>query len=92
VAQFTRELSVMLQAGQDVDHALRFLVETCEHKRARAVLRTLRDSVRGGRSLAQASGIPPSPAALYCAGARGRKLAAISPKRCRILPICWSAK
>jgi general secretion pathway protein F len=52
VARFTRELSVMLQAGQDVDHALRFLVETSENKRARSVLQALRDQVRGGKSLA----------------------------------------
>jgi general secretion pathway protein F len=52
VAQFTRELSVMLGAGQDVDHALRFLVDTTENKRARAVLQNLRDKVRGGKSLA----------------------------------------
>lgn len=52
IAQFTRELAVMLQAGQDIDRALLFLVETSEDKRARNVLRTLRDEVRGGRSLA----------------------------------------
>ena len=52
VARFTREFSVMLQAGQDVDHALRFLVETSENKRARTVLQALRDQVRGGKSLA----------------------------------------
>jgi general secretion pathway protein F len=52
VAQFTRELSVMLSSGQDVDHALRFLIETSENKRARAVLQALRDRVRGGQSFA----------------------------------------
>ncbi len=54
VAHFTRELSVMLQAGQDVDHALRFLIETNENRRAREVLQTIRDQVRGGKSLAAA--------------------------------------
>lgn len=52
IAQFTRELAVMLQAGQDIDRALLFLVETSEDKRARAILNTLRDEVRGGHSLA----------------------------------------
>jgi general secretion pathway protein F len=42
----------MLQAGQDLDRALLFLVETSEDKRARNILRALRDEVRGGRSLA----------------------------------------
>src|SRR5262245_7535430 len=54
VAQFTRELSVMLQAGQDVDHALRFLVETTDNARARQILQAIRDDVRGGKSLAAA--------------------------------------
>jgi general secretion pathway protein F len=52
IAHFTRELSVMLEAGQDIDHALRFLVETSANKRAREVLQALRDQVRGGKSLA----------------------------------------
>jgi general secretion pathway protein F len=54
VAHFTRELSVMLQAGQDIDHTLRFLVETSEGKRARHTLQALRDQVRSGKSLASA--------------------------------------
>lgn len=54
VAHFTRELSVMLNAGQDIDHALRFLVESSEDKRARRVLEALRNLVRGGKSLASA--------------------------------------
>lgn len=52
VAHFTRELSVMLEAGQDIDHALGFLIEASENKRAVRVLQALRDSVRGGKSLA----------------------------------------
>jgi general secretion pathway protein F len=52
IAHFTRELSVMLEAGQDIDHALRFLVETSDSKRATRILQALRDSVRGGKSLA----------------------------------------
>jgi general secretion pathway protein F len=52
VAQFTRELAVMLEAGQDIDRALRFLVETSENKTARRIIQSLRDQVRGGKSLA----------------------------------------
>jgi general secretion pathway protein F len=52
IAHVTRELSVMLEAGQDIDHALRFLVETSENGRAKRILQDLRDSVRGGKSLA----------------------------------------
>ena len=52
IGHLTRELSVMLSAGQDIDHALRFLVETAESTRARRILQSLRDSVRGGKSLA----------------------------------------
>jgi general secretion pathway protein F len=54
VAQFTRELSVMLQAGQHIDRALRFLTETAEQKRLSRLLQQLRDQVRGGKSLAAA--------------------------------------
>jgi general secretion pathway protein F len=54
VAQFTRELAVMLEAGQDIDRALRFLVETSDSKAARRIMQSLRDQVRGGKSLAAA--------------------------------------
>jgi general secretion pathway protein F len=80
VTQFTRDLSVMLQAGQDIDHALRFLVETSENKRARQLLQVLRDQVRAGKSLA--SGLAEHPSvfsrlyvSLVCAGEAGGKLA-----------------
>ena len=52
VAQFTRELAVMLESGQDIDRALRFLVETSDSKASRAILQSLRDQVRGGKSMA----------------------------------------
>ena len=52
VAQFTRELAVMLAAGQDIDRALRFLVETSDTKAIRTLLQSVRDQVRGGKSLA----------------------------------------
>lgn len=52
IAHVTRELSVMLAAGQDIDHALRFVIETAEDERTRRVLESIRDQVRGGKSLA----------------------------------------
>jgi general secretion pathway protein F len=52
LAHFTRELSVMLGAGQDIDRALLFLTEASEDKRARRVSEDLRNRVRGGKSLA----------------------------------------
>lgn len=54
VAGFTRELSVMLAAGQDIDHALRFLVDSAEDKRVAKLLDTVRNQVRGGKALATA--------------------------------------
>lgn len=80
IAQFTRELSVMLEAGQDIDRALRFLVETTEHKRLRQLLQELRDQVRGGKSLASALAEHPAVfsrlyVSLVRAGEAGGKLA-----------------
>ncbi|MBV8870889.1 MAG: type II secretion system F family protein [Acetobacteraceae bacterium] len=54
IAGFTRELAIMLGAGQDLDRALRFLVETAPNARVKAVLGTLRDAVRDGAPLAVA--------------------------------------
>ena len=54
VADFTRELSVMLGAGQDLDRSLRFLVETAPNKRLLATVEALRRTVRDGGSLATA--------------------------------------
>ena len=80
VAHFARELSVMLEAGQDIDHALRFLVETSESNRARQIFQALRDQVRGGKSLAAGLAEHPqvfSPlyVSLVRAGEAGGKLA-----------------
>lgn len=52
IVQFTRELAVMLQAGQDIDRALRFLVEVADAKSAKKILQSVRDQVRSGKSLA----------------------------------------
>ncbi len=54
IVNITRELSTMLGAGQDLDRALRFLVETAPGARARRVLEALRDDVRDGTALAVA--------------------------------------
>jgi general secretion pathway protein F len=53
-ADITRELAVMLGAGQDLDRALRFLVETAPNARVGRLLNTLRDAVRDGSTLAAA--------------------------------------
>jgi general secretion pathway protein F len=54
VTNVTRELSTMLGAGQDIDRALRFLVETAPNRRSGRVLTALRDDVRNGNTLAAA--------------------------------------
>jgi general secretion pathway protein F len=54
VAQFTRELAVMLETGQDIDRALRFLAENSEGAAARKLMQSLRDQVRGGKAMAAA--------------------------------------
>jgi general secretion pathway protein F len=54
VTNITRELSTMLGAGQDIDRALRFLVETAPNRRAGRALTALRDEVRNGNTLAGA--------------------------------------
>ncbi len=66
VTDLTRELSIMLEAGQDLDRALRFLIETAPGKRPRAVLEQLRATVRDGGSFAAAlAGHPRSFSRLY---------------------------
>ncbi len=59
VAGVTRELSLMLGAGQDLDRALRFLVETAPNDRVRNIMGQVRDKVRGGSALAAALGQQP---------------------------------
>ncbi len=55
----TRELSIMLGAGQDIDRALRFLVDTAPAKRVAAVMGRVREAVRDGAPLATALGNQP---------------------------------
>ena len=56
MTNLTRELSVMLGAGQDLDRAMRFLVETAPGPRVRGVLDGLRAAVRDGSTLHAALG------------------------------------
>ena len=60
LGELTRELAIMLAAGQDLDRALRFVVENTRNARARAVLGNVRDKVRGGSSLAAALASEPA--------------------------------
>ncbi len=55
-----RELATMLSAGQDVDRALRFIVETAATPRLRRIMETVRNKVRGGSPLHQALAEPPA--------------------------------
>lgn len=59
LTEVTRELAMMLAAGQDLDRALRFVVENTRGTRARAVLGRVRDKVRAGSSLAAAVALEP---------------------------------
>jgi general secretion pathway protein F len=54
LSQFTRELAIMLEAGQDLDGSLRFVVDSAANTRAGSILGAVRDRVRGGSSLAAA--------------------------------------
>jgi general secretion pathway protein F len=59
VADVTRELATMLAAGQDLDRALRYVLETAPGRRSRLVLGRLRDAVRDGTPLSVALGREP---------------------------------
>src|SRR5216684_2188066 len=59
LSEVTRDLAIMLSAGQDLDHALRFVVDGARGARVRAILGNVRDKVRAGSSLAAALGAEP---------------------------------
>ena len=59
VTALLRELATMLGAGQDLDRALRFLVDTAANARIRRVASALRDAVRDGSALAAAMAAQP---------------------------------
>src|SRR6202011_883043 len=66
LGEVTAELAIMLAAGQDLDRALRFVVDNTRNARARAILGNVRDKVRAGSSLAAAlAGEPRSFSRLY---------------------------
>ncbi|MDB5395018.1 MAG: type secretion system protein [Rhodospirillales bacterium] len=59
VANVTRELATMLGAGQNLDAALRFLIETAGSARIVTIVGRVREKVRGGSSLASALAAEP---------------------------------
>jgi len=54
LAIFTRQLSVMVNAGLAIDQALSALAEQQKNKRFKAILKAVTDDVRGGSSLSNA--------------------------------------
>jgi general secretion pathway protein F len=66
VCELTRELAIMLAAGQDLDRALRYVVDQTRNARTRTILGRVRDKVRSGSSLGSAlAGEPRSFSKLY---------------------------
>ena len=59
LVEATRELAIMLMAGQDLDRALRFVVDNTRNARSRKILGNVRDKVRSGSSLAAALAAEP---------------------------------
>jgi general secretion pathway protein F len=59
IAHFTSELSIMLDAGQDLDRVLHSLVNKSKSARARNIIAEIRDAVRDGSSLASALALHP---------------------------------
>jgi general secretion pathway protein F len=81
VSDIVGELATMLGAGQDLDHALRYLVETAASPRVERVMKGLRDAVRDGSPLSAALGryphcFPQLHIGLVRAGEAGGKLVA----------------
>src|SRR6266850_5853173 len=81
LGEVTRELAIMLAAGQDLDRALRFVVENTHSARARAILGNVRDKVRGGSPLAAAlASEPRSFSKLYVGLVRAGEAGATLPE------------
>jgi general secretion pathway protein F len=59
LSEITRELAIMLAAGQDLDRALRYVADNTRNARARSILGNVRDKVRSGSSLAAALAAEP---------------------------------
>jgi general secretion pathway protein F len=51
IVEMTRELAMLLEAGQSLDQALQFVIRVTRHKPARQVLIRVRERVRGGSGL-----------------------------------------
>ncbi|HVH77220.1 MAG TPA: type II secretion system F family protein [Stellaceae bacterium] len=90
LGEVTRELAIMLGAGQDLDRALRYVTENSGNAKVRAVLANVRDKVRGGSSLAAALAAEPrSFSRLYIglvrAGEAGGTLAATLSRLAELL-------
>lgn len=80
VADMTRELAIMLGAGQDLDRALRYVAETAPSARVTASAEALRALVRNGASFASAlaaqpASFPPLYLGMVQAGEAGGRLA-----------------
>ena len=92
LGEVTRELAIMLGAGQDLDRALRFVVENLGKARARAILAEVRDKVRSGSSLAAALAAEPrSFSRLYVGLVRTGEAGAPCWRRSTVWPGCSSA-
>ena len=81
VADMVAELAVMLEAGQDIDAALRFLALTAPRARGRRIADVMREAVRNGAALAdamarQAGSFSAIDVAMVRAGEAGGRLAA----------------
>lgn len=59
LGEVTRELAIMLEAGQDLDRALRYVADNTRSARARTIIGRVRDKVRSGSSLAAALAAEP---------------------------------
>src|SRR6266478_7938200 len=81
LGEVTRELAIMLAAGQDLDRALRFVADNTHSARARTILGNVRDKVRGGSPLAAAlASEPRSFSKLYVGLVRAGEAGATLPQ------------
>jgi len=90
LGEVTRELAIMLAAGQDLDRAFRFVIDNVGNARARPILSDVRDKVRSGSSLATAlaaepRSFPPLYVGMVRAGEAGGALPATLDRLSRLL-------
>ncbi len=90
VGDLIGEVAVMLGAGQPIDGALRFIVDTAPGRRLRAVASALHEAVRSGGSLADAmarqdGGFRPIDVAMVRAGEASGQLAPALEHLARLL-------